>query len=146
MSNIAISSTQSVVPSHSKGLNIALWIAQALLAAMFLMSGLMKTTLPIAELAQKMSVPTVLGEGMTRFIGISELLGAIGVLLPALTRVKPALTALAAAGLGVVMVLGAGYHLLQGELGGVPVTVVLAALAFFVAWGRYRVAPIASRR
>ncbi len=109
------------------------------------MAGFLKTTTPIAELAKNMSVPRVLGEGMTRFIGVSELAAAIGLILPALTRIRPMLTALAAAGLLVVMVLAAGYHVLEGESQGLPVVAVLGGLAAFVAWGRFRGAPIPSQ-
>jgi len=138
----AISSHQTSVPSSSKALRIALWIAQAALAATFVSAGWMKVSLPVAELSKLMSIPTVLGEPMTRFIGASELLGAVGLILPALTRIKPMLTPLAAAALCLVMVLAAAYHVSQGELGGVPTNIVLGAAAAFVAWGRFRAAPI----
>lgn len=145
MSNTIASSTPLAHASSKKGLRIALWTAQAILAAMFILAGTMKATTPIAELSQKMSVPTVLGEGMTRFIGVSELLGAVGLVLPALTRIKPVLTPIAAAALTLVMVLAVGYHASQGEYGGLPMNFFLGALAAFVAWGRFRAAPIAPR-
>lgn len=129
----------------SKGLHIALWIVQALLAVAFGFSGFIKATMPIAELAKQISVPVVLGAGMTRFIGVAEIAGALGLVLPALTRIRPLLTPLAAAALVVVMVLAAGYHVWQGEMSGLPPNFVLGGLAAFVAWGRYRRAPIAAR-
>ncbi len=125
----------------SKGLNIALWIAQGLLAAAFIMAGLMKTTMPINELAANgMSFVDAFSEGMVRFIGISELLGGIGLVLPALLRIKPILTPIAALGLATVMIMAAIYHITQSEP---PVpNFILLALASFVAWGRFKKVPI----
>lgn len=134
---------QSKAPS--KALHVALWVAQIALAAMFIMAGSMKLTTPIAELEQAMSAPRVLGGGMIRFIGTAELFGAVGVVLPALTRIKPTLTPIAASALALVMALAAVYHLTQGELGAVPVNIALGAVAAFVAWGRFRGAPIRPR-
>ncbi len=79
---------------NNKTLNIALWVAQVLLAAMFLMAGIMKATQPIEELSQSMTWVNDFSAGMVRFIGISELLGGIGLLLPALLRIKPIFTPL----------------------------------------------------
>ena len=82
---------------------------------------------------------------VVRFIGISELAGAVGLILPALTRIKPALTPLAAALLGVVMVLAVGVHIFEGDFAGIVAPVVLGGLSAFVAWGRTKRAPIAAR-
>lgn len=79
----------------------------------------------------------------TYFVGTAEVLGAIGVVLPALTRIKPKLTPLAAAGLATIMVLATGYHLSRSEPFGT--TLALAALALFVVWGRSKAAPVAPR-
>lgn len=132
--------------ASGKGLNIALWVVQVLIGSMFLMAGLMKTTKPMADLAKMLPWTAVVGEAMTRFIGASELAGGIGVLLPAITRILPVLTGIAAAGLTLVMILAAGFHLSRGEAQFVPVNVVLGGLAAFVAWGRLLKAPIAPRR
>lgn len=134
---------QTGIPS-SKSLNAGLWLAQGLLAAVFAASGLMKAATPIEVLSQKMDWVAYLPE-LTRFIGGSELAAALGLLLPSLTRVRPRLTALAGAGLALVMALAGGFHLMRGELGALPVNVLLGGLAAFVAWGRYRGAPIAAR-
>lgn len=137
--------TLTAEKTGSKGLHVALWIVQALVGAAFIMAGFMKATAPIEELAKNMAwVPRMPG-GMVRFIGVSELLGGIGLILPALTRIKPVLTPLAGAGLAVVMLLAAGHHLQYGEGGLVPVNVVLGGLAAFVAWGRWVKAPIQGR-
>ncbi|HMR84198.1 MAG TPA: DoxX family protein [Niabella sp.] len=125
----------------SKGLHIGLWVVQVLLAAAFGMAGFMKTTAPIEQLAQGgMSFVNSYGVGMVRFIGISELLGAIGLILPAALRIKPALTPLAAVGIAIIMVLACIYHISNSEPF-MPATVLLA-LAVFVAWGRYKKAPV----
>ncbi len=134
----------SLAPTSNKGLRISLWIVQVLLGVAFLMAGLMKATQPLEALAAQM--PWVAGSGaLVRFIGISELLGGVGVILPALTRIQPRLTPLAAAALTVVMILAAGLHVVRGEFSAVPVNLVLGGLAAFVAWGRFKKAPIAAR-
>lgn len=128
----------------SKALHISLWIAQVLLAVMFGMAGAMKTFQPLdALIAAGM---TWAGElpNLVRFIGVSELAAALGLILPAALRIKPILTPLAAVGLVVVMVLAAGFHLMRSEAG-VPMNLVLAGVAAFVAWGRFKAAPIAAR-
>lgn len=129
----------------NKGLNISLWVAQATLATMFLMAGVMKSTTPIAELGQSLPWVNDVSEGLVRFIGISELLGGIGLLLPALLRIKPIFTPLAAFGLFVVMVLAFGYHIMKGEYQALGFNAILAAIALFIAWGRYKKVPIAAK-
>jgi len=89
--------------SANKGaLNVAVWIVQVLLAVGFGMAGVMKSTAPIADLSAKMPWVSAVPEALVRFIGVSELVGAVGLILPAATRIRPGLTALAAAGLVVV--------------------------------------------
>ena len=127
-------STLAASHAPSNALRITLWIGQAILAAMFLFAGGMK----LANAAQ-FPLPVAL----TYFIGISELAGGIGVIVPALTRIKPVLTPIAAAALGLVMILATGFHLMRSEP--VGMTVGLAAVALFVAWGRAFKAPIHPR-
>ena len=129
----------------SKALNIGLWVAQVLLALAFGLGGFLKLTAPIDELTQKMVWPGAVPPGLVRFIGGSELLGAIGLILPAATRIRPGLTPLAASGLGVVMILAAIFHISRGEMGALPTNIFLGGLAAFVAWGRFRKAPISPR-
>ncbi|MBO6794391.1 MAG: DoxX family protein [Balneolaceae bacterium] len=127
--------------NQSKTLNITLWIAQSLLAVAFLMAGFMKLTVPIADLAENgLSFVNYFPEWMVFFIGISEVLGAIGLILPALLRIKPILTPVAALALSTVMVLSSIYHITQSEAF-IP-NMVLFALAVFIAWGRFKKAPI----
>jgi uncharacterized membrane protein YphA (DoxX/SURF4 family) len=127
-----------------RGWHIILWVAQVLLAVGFGMAGAMKLATPYAELAQKMAWAQHTPEALVKFIGVVELAGAVGVILPAATRIQPFLTPLAAAGMVVIMVLAIGLHVSIGE---VPApNVVLGGIAALVAWGRWRKAPIASRR
>jgi putative oxidoreductase len=128
----------------ARGLRVALWIAQILLAFVFGFAGGTKVFLPIGELAKNAAWISDY-EGLIRFIGISELLGALGMLLPSLTRIKPGLTSLAAVGLFIIMVLATGFHLMRGEAKFTPMTLAIGALAAFVAWGRFRKAAIAPR-
>ncbi len=129
-----------------KGWNIGLWVAQALLAAMFLMAGATKLMSGSAELvAMGMGWAENAPFLLIKFIGLSEVAGALGLILPAATRIKPNLTKLAAAGLAVIMVLAAGLHIFRGEFEVVPMNVILFALAAFVIWGRTNKAPIAPR-
>ena len=128
-----------------RALGVALWVVQALLALAFAMSGIMKISQPLAALAQKMAWVAAVPGPLVRFIGLSELAGALGLILPSLTRIRPRLTALAAAGLTTIMVLAAAFHLSRGEAPVIKINVILGALAAFVAWGRARKAPIAPR-
>ena len=124
----------------SKGLHISLWVVQVILAALFGYVGLMKMITPAEQLMESgMSAVNFVGIGMTRFIGVSELIGAIGLILPAALRIKPILTPLAASGIAVIMILATAYHIYAGEP---PATIAFFLLAAFVAWGRFKKAPI----
>lgn len=128
----------------SKALHISLWVAQVLLALAFGVAGFMKMTAPIEQLAQNgMTFVNHFDAGMVRFIGIAEVLGAIGLILPSALRILPILTPLAAVGIAIIMVLAANDHISHGE----PFlpTIVLFALAAFVVWGRYKKAPITAK-
>ena len=131
-------------PTWPKVMNISLWIVQVLLAVVFGMAGALKMT-PIDTLAQQLAWASTVPELLVRFIGVSELAGAIGLILPSVTRIRPGLTPLAAAGLVVVMILAAGFHISRGEIGALPINFILGGLAAFVAWGRTKKAPIRPR-
>ena len=126
---------------------IALWAAQILLAIVYLMAGGMKLTQPMAGLAAMgMGYATVLPEAFVRFVGTMEILGALGMILPAATRILPVLTPLAAAGLSLVQVSAIVLHATRGETAmTLPVNLVLLALSLFVLWGRWSKAPIEAR-
>jgi hypothetical protein len=134
-----------VAGSSSKALHGALWVVQVLLALAFGAAGAMKTTQPLSDLAKSLVWPGAVPPALVRFIGASELAGALGLILPAAARVKPLLTPLAALGLVTVMLFAIVFHLSRGELSLLPINLALAALSAFVAWGRLKKAPIRSR-
>jgi len=115
----------------------ALWIVQGLLAAVFLFAGGMKLVLPLDKLTGPVAVPGV----FLRFIGVCEVLGALGLILPGLLRVRPGLTPLAAAGLMIIMIGATGITLVAGEFVAALISLVVGLLAAFVAYGRWRLAP-----
>ena len=126
-------------------MNIALWIVQVALAAVFVMSGGFKVIQPIETLGAEMAWVTDVSPALIRFIGICEILGAVGIILPALTRILPWLTPLAAAGLGTVMLLAGIFHLTRGEFMSLIPNLVLLVLALFVVYGRLKLHPIAAK-
>ena len=122
-------------------MNIVLWTFQILLALAFLMAGSMKAfqyEKAKAQMAWVLAVP----HGLVTFIGTVEILGAIGLVLPALTGILPWLTPLAAVGLVTVMVLASGFHFTRREYATIGVNIVLFVLAVSVAYGRFVVAPL----
>ena len=133
------------IQQRSKGLHITLWIAQLLLAAMFLMSGFMKVAQPIDQLSQMLPWTAQVPEALVRFIGIAEILGAVGLIFPSLFRIQPKLTPMAALGLAVVMLFAVFFHVSRGETPAIGMNFVLIAIAAFIAWGRFKKAPIASK-
>jgi putative oxidoreductase len=128
-------------------MHIALWVVQALLSLAFAGAGATKLFTPIAELATKGMGAWVADspEALVRFIGVCELLAAVGLVAPAATRIAPRLTPAAALGLVAVMALAAATHLFYGEYGHVAPNLVLGGLAAFVAWGRLQRHPIPAR-
>ena len=128
----------------SKVWNVSLWVAQVLLAGMFLMVGVMKTFTPIEELSKMVPLAGEL-RALVRFIGLSELAGAIGLILPAALRIRPQLTTLAAGALALVMVLALIYHLSKGEYAAIGTNIVLGILGAFIVFGRLNKAPISAR-
>ena len=125
-----------------KALHIILWVAQVILGSMFIMTGFMKLSQPIDQLSAMMpwagDVPALL----VRFIGTAELLGGLGLILPAALRIKPELTAWAAVGLALVMIFALIFHVSRSEMQAIGMNVILAAIAAFIAWGRFKKAPI----
>lgn len=128
-----------------KGLRVALWGAQVLLALVFVMAGLVKLTMPIEKLTAQMPWMSGAFGPWVRLIAASDLAGGIGVLLPSVTRIQPRLTVLAAGGLVVIMLLATITHAMYGEWNHIGGTLMFGGLAAFVAWGRHAKAPIAAR-
>jgi hypothetical protein len=120
-------------------MNTALWIIQALLAALFLFAGGIKLVTPIEEMMKQM--PIALPGWFVLFTGIVEVLGAIGLILPWLLRVRPGLTPLAAAGLVIVMIGATVYTLAAGETVSALIPLVVGLLCAWVAYRRWRPTP-----
>ena len=120
-------------------MNIALWVVAGLLAAIFLMAGIMKMTQSKEKLAESMGGWVEHYEPrQIKLIGLLETLGAIGLIVPALTGILPILTPLAAIGIALVMVGAMARHLTRGdETPKVAMNMVFLLMALFVAWGRF---------
>lgn len=119
-------------------MNTALWITQGILAAMFAMAGVMKSTQPIDKLlksgvtwADRFPLTTI------RIIGVSELLGALGLILPWLLDIVPVLTPVSASALAFVQLLAIFHHAKHKESKAIVFNIVLISLAAFVAYGRF---------
>lgn len=122
-------------------MDIVLWILQILLAIMFLLAGVTHGFQQERAKAQ-FKWPADVSPGLLTFIGIAEILGAIGLVLPWLTRILPWLTPLAGLLLAVMMLLAAIFHLTRREYPNIVVNIVLLALAAFVAYGRWVLVPL----
>lgn len=118
-------------------MNIALWIVQAVLALAFGLAGVMKTTQPREKLEKSLPWVQDVSDRILRLIGVAELAGALGLILPAATGIAVWLTPLAACGLALIMVLAAVFHARRKEPRAIGSNVLLLALAVLVAWGRF---------
>jgi uncharacterized membrane protein len=144
MPSITLPST-AIHARPSRTLRAALWLVQVLLAAVFLLVGYTHALASIADAIARAPWVASLPVPLVRFIGVAELAGALGMLLPAATRIRPSLTPLAAAGLTTLMALAIPFHLMRGETKEIVINLVLGALGAFVAWGRTRRARIDAR-
>ena len=123
-------------------MNIVLWVLQVLLAAAFLAHGWLFLS-PPAAIAEQMNAS--LPRWFQLFLGVAEVLAAVGLTLPGLTRILPWLVTWAAGGIMIVMISATAFHLMRGEISSAAITVLLFALAGFVAYMRHRVLPIRAR-
>ncbi len=121
-------------------MNIALWIIQVLLALLFLFAGAMKFIMPVEEMTKQM--PVAIPGLFLHFIGVCEVLGGLGLILPMLLRIKPWLTPIAAAGLVILMIGAMAFSFMIGITAAIP-ALVTGLLAAFVAYGRWRLVPTA---
>lgn len=137
--------TTSTPAAPSKGLHLGLWVVQALCAFAFTGAGLLKLTSDLVELGTKMAWVPKFPALAVRGIGLVELLGAIGLILPSALRTQPQLTVWAAMGLTLVMLGAASTHVALGEPQEMVPALVLAALSTFIVWGRGAKAPIAPK-
>jgi len=123
-------------------MNITLWILQVLLAAAFFAHGWLLLA-PPPEIAAQMLAS--LPRWFWVFLGVAEILAAIGLTLPGLTRIQPRLVTWAAGGIMIVMISATIWHVARREISSAAVTLLLLAMATFVAYMRLRVLPIQSR-
>jgi hypothetical protein len=119
----------------SKGMNITLWIAQIVVAASLLMGTAMKF-MPIEKISAMMPWTGQLPPIIVRLLGLIDLLGALGLVLPAMFHIKPQLTVWAAIGTILLMLCAIVFHISRGEASVIGFNIFLAALATFIAWGR----------
>ena len=128
-----------IPPKPTKALGIALWTAQITLAMLFLFAGVMKFVMPVKEMTRDSSLPG----SFFHFIGVMEVLGAIGLVLPCLLRISPFLTPVAACGLVIIMAGATVTSIPMGWISLLPLFVGVAAA--FIAYGRFKLLPIQPR-
>jgi putative oxidoreductase len=124
-------------------MNILLWVLQALLAAAFLTHGLLFLS-PPPQIAAQMNA--ALPRWFQLFVGVAEVLAAMGLTLPGLTRIAPWLITWAAVGIMIVTASATVFHLSRGEMSSAAITLLLLTMATFVAYMRHRVMPIGVQR
>lgn len=121
----------------------ALWIIQTLLGLLFLFSGSMKFVMSVADMTK--DTPWMAG-WFLHFIGVMEILGGLGLILPSALRIRPGLTPLAAAGLVIIMIGATVITLGTMGIGPAMLPLIVGILCVFVAYGRWRLAPLSPRR
>lgn len=123
-------------------MNLALWVVAGLLALVFLMAGMMKTTQPVEKLRERLAWVDDFSSGTVRLIGVAEMLAALGLVLPPLVDVAPLLTPIAATGLSLTMLGAAFTHARRGGEGQMIMgNVILLARSAFMAIGRFSIEP-----
>jgi uncharacterized membrane protein YphA (DoxX/SURF4 family) len=138
MTFAASPTTRSPTATSPKALNITLWVLQVLLACFFVMVGYSHSLMPFDQIAQQARWTNDVPRWLSLFIGYAEIAGGLGLIIPAATRIAPWLTSLAALGLATIMSLAIPFHVLKDEASVIWIHALIAALAVFVAWGRWR--------
>lgn len=123
-------------------MTIALWIVQILLALAFLLAGSMKVSQPIDNLKKNMGWVAHTPPRIVRLIGTLEILGGLGLILPAVTGILPWLTPVAAGGLVLTMIGAAIVHVRLKEFSGLAAPIILLLLALFIVVGRFLLVPL----
>jgi len=126
--------SSALINTPSRKTAVLLWIIQGLLALLYLFGGVMKFVMPIEEMTKQTHLPGL----FLHFIGVAEILGAIGLILPGLLRIRVGLTPLAAAGLAIITVGATVITLAGGQIGMAMFPLVTALLSAFVAYSRWR--------
>ena len=137
--------TAAAPPRVGLTLHVGLWVVKALLALTFIGTGLWKVFTPLPQLAAMIPWAGQVPEAFLQATAVVDLCGGIGIVLPALTRIKPGLTVLAALGCALLQACAVVFHVLRGEAANTPFNLLLVVLALFVAWGRHLKAPIPTR-
>ncbi|WP_080058040.1 DoxX family protein [Spirosoma aerolatum] len=134
-----------VTPKQSQQvIHIFLWIVQLLLAVSFIWAAWMKLFQPIDKLSAMWPWTGQIPAMLVKATGIIDILSALGLILPAWLRIRPILTPIAASGIIVLMLCACVFHIIRGEVSVIGVNIVFASLAAFIAWGRFKKAPIRS--
>lgn len=128
-----------------KTLHVVLWIAQLLLAVTLIWAAYMKLSQPTRQLAAMWPWVGEVPVALVKFTGIIDLLGALGLVVPAGLRIQPKLTPIAAICVVLLMVCASIFHILRGEAAHIGINVFFALLAAFIAWGRLKKAPISDK-
>lgn len=126
-------------------MNLSLWIVQVLLALLYIMAGANKSFVAIDELSKMLPWVLNVTPELVRFIGVCELLGALGLILPSVLRIKPILTPIAATGLSIIQVLATIFHIKNEELSMIGLNLIILIMSVFVVWGRFEKSPIQSK-
>lgn len=126
-------------------MNLVLWVLQVLLGALFLYNGVNHFIVP-PGLPPQMAWMYDMSPELHYFAGTAEILAALGLIVPGLTRIQTRLTPLAALGLVIVMVGAAVWHLGRNEISNIPGNLILGVVAGFVAYGRWRLRPLPGRK
>src|SRR5689334_2640290 len=121
----------------SRVFTITLWIVQGLLASSLIWSSWMKLFQPVHELAAMWPWAGEVSPLLIKFTGVVDLLGGLGLVLPAGLRIQPKLTPIAALGIIALMVCASVFHISRGESSSIGANIIFALLAGFVAWGRF---------
>jgi uncharacterized membrane protein YphA (DoxX/SURF4 family) len=128
----------------SQAVHIILWIAQVLLAALFIMGAIMKFQ-PIAKISVMMPWMGQVPVWFVRLLAIVDLAAALGLILPSLLRIKPKLTPWAAIGSMMLMLCASAFHVARGEASAIGLNIAAGFIAAFIAWGRFAKSPIQSK-
>ena len=145
MTSTISSSSSAPVASSRRGLRVTLWVLQVALGLFFMMAGYSHALAPFDEVVQQAIWMRDVPRALSLFIGYAEMAGGLGLILPAATRIAPWLTPLAALGLCTIMILAIPFHVVRREASVIWMHALLAGLALFVAWGRWRKASITRR-
>ncbi|HVI47829.1 MAG TPA: DoxX family protein [Chitinophaga sp.] len=129
----------------SKAMHIFLWIAQVLLAGILAWGAAEKLFRPISGLAAMWPWAGQIPAVFVRATGLIDLAGAAGLILPALLRIRPKLTPIAAVAVIVLMICAGAFHIIRGEAAVIGANIFFAAIAAFIAWGRFYKAPVTGR-